>query len=859
MHQQIEEFVSFGEWVRRRRKMLDFTRVALAGLVACSADMIKKIERDERRPSLQLAELLAKQLQIPEQVTVKFLQMARGKYVPTLGSPLSLPAATPAEIIPSNLPPQLTPFIGREAELAEIATLLADPACRLLTLAGPGGMGKTRLALQAATEALDVFAHGVCYVRLAPLGSHEFLITAIADALNLSFHGTAEPKAQVLNYLQHKECLLLLDNFEHILVGATLLSKIVMAASGVKLLVTSRERLNLQEEWVYELQGMTFPKTDTDQTSKVLETFEVLENDYSAVQLFEQRARQAQATFNLAAEYPAVVRICKLVEGMPLGLELAASWINLMSCREIALEIEQNLDFLTTSLRNVLERHRSLRAVFEHSWQLLSDEEKEVFKKLSVFRGGFTLSAAESITGAILHTLMALVNKSLIQPDYTGRYHIHELLRQFGAEKLAEAGETGATRDRHLTFFLKLAEEAEPHLLGSDQTTWLNRLELEHDNLRAAVDWSRTAESTAELSLRLVGSLALFWNRRSYMSEGREHLAAALSRPEASQRTAARAKALHAAGHLAYMQSDYPVTRPLLEESLSIYREIDPAGRQGLADALITLGDMGTGVGDYATASSLMKEALGIMRELKDVKGIARALWQLGSCAVRLGDYEQAVQYLEEALPLWRHVGDKNNLATVLSVMAEVAARQGDHGRATELEEESLALRREIGTNWGIAVSLGNFAWVTLCRGDLKQAVTLLGESLTLRREIGDAGGTAWCLEKLAEISLTKGQRESSSRRDEDFQRAAWLFGAAAALREFIGSVIDLVDQPEYERQIDIVQAHLDEATFTAAWAEGQAMTLEQAVNYALATEAVQLDEEKKLRPSPRLPATLRD
>jgi transcriptional regulator with XRE-family HTH domain len=388
MRQQIEEFVSFGEWVRRRRKMLDFTRVALAGLVACSADMIKKIERDERRPSLQLAELLAKQLQIPEQVTEKFLQMARGKYVPTLRSPLNLPAATPTQIIPSNLPQQLTPFIGREAELAEIATLLADPACRLLTLVGPGGMGKTRLALQAATEARDVFAHGVCYVRLAPLGSHEFLITTIADALNLSFHGTAEPKAQVMDYLQNKECLLLLDNFEHILAGATLLSKIVMAALGVKLLATSRERLNLQEEWVYDLQGMTFPETNADQTSKVSKTFEVLENDYSALQLFEQRARQAQATFDLAAEYPAVVRICQLVDGMPLGLELAASWINLMSCWEIVLEIEQNLDFLATSLRNVPERHRSLRAVFEHSWQLLSDEEKRSSRNCQSFEVG---------------------------------------------------------------------------------------------------------------------------------------------------------------------------------------------------------------------------------------------------------------------------------------------------------------------------------------------------------------------------------------------------------------------------------------------------------------------------------------
>jgi len=859
MQQQMEEFVSFGEWVRRRRKLLDFTRVALAGLVACSVDMIKKIERDERRPSLQLAELLAKQLQIPEQVTEKFLQMARGKYVPTLGSPLELPAAAPAEIIPSNLPQQLTPFIGRETELAEIATRLAAPDCRLLTLVGPGGMGKTRLALQAATEALDVFAHGVCYVRLAPLDSHQFLITAIADALKLSFHGPAEPKAQVLDYLQHKECLLFLDNFEHILAGVTLLSKIVMAASGVKLLVTSRERLNLQEEWVYDLQGMTFPETDADQTSKVSKTFEVLENDYSALQLFEQRARQAQATFDLAAEYPAVVRICQLVEGMPLGLELAATWVNLMSCREIALEIEQNLDFLTTSLRNVPERHRSLRAVFEHSWRLLSDEEKEVFKKLSVFRGGFTRPAAESVTGATLHTLMALVNKSLIQPDYSGRYHIHELLRQFGAEKLAEADETEQIRDRHLTFFLKLAEEAESQLLGSDQVTWLNRLELEHDNLRAAVIWSQTTEDKGELSLRLTGSLALFWNHLSYFSEGREYLSIALSSTDASQRTTARAKALYEGGRLAYEQGDLLATQAMLEESQSIYRELGPAGRLGVAHTLRMMGVTATAMGDYTAASTLYKEALGLMRAFKDRQGAAKILWQLGWWAMSTGDYEQASQYFAEALPLWRQIGDKGELSYVLSGMGELAVRRDEYRYATELLEESLALRREVGSKWGVAASLGTLAWGTLRQGDLKQAVTLLAESLTLRRELEDVGGIAWCLEKLAEIALITGQRESSLRRDEDFQRAARLFGAAAALRESIGSVIDLVDQPEYERQIGIVQAHLDEATVTAAWAEGQAMTLEQAVNYALATEADQLDEETQLLPSPSLPATLRD
>jgi non-specific serine/threonine protein kinase len=432
---------------------------------------------------------------------------------------------------------------------------------------------------------------------------------------------------------------------------------------------------------------------------------------------------------------------------------------------------------------------------------------------------------------------MALVNNSLIQPDYTGRYHIHELLRQFGSEKLREAGETDRTRDRHLEFFLNVAEESEPYLWGSEQVTWINQLELEHDNLRAALEWGLRAEGKANLGLLLAGSLEFFWSSRCLFDEGREHLSAALSRPESFDRTTARAKALHAAGHLAYVQSDYPATLPLLEESISIYRDLGPTGRRGLANALITLGDMETELGDYATASSLMTEGLGIMRELKDLRGIARALWQLGQCAVRPGDYEQAVQYFEMALPLLRQIGDKSHTAIALSGLAEVAVRRGDNERAFVLEEQSLALRREINETWGIAISLANFAWIALRQDDLQQAVVLLAESLTLRHEIGDKGGIAWCLEKLAEIALTKGQRESTLKREEDFRRAARLFGAAEALRAPVNSTIDMVDQPEYERQVAIVRAQLDEAAFTAAWTKGQAMTLEQTIEYALAVE----------------------
>ncbi len=738
-----------------------------------------------------------------------------------------------------GVPPQPTPFIGREEELAEIVQRLTNPACRLLTLVGPGGIGKTRLALEAATRLLPnkTFPGGVYFVPLASLSSSDFLISAIAGSLNFSFQSGKDPKAQLLNFLSDAKSalLLVLDNFEHLLTpqeegkqgGADLALDILQTAPAVKLLVTSRERLNLREEWLFDIAGLQFPIS--------LRPGEEVES-YSAVQLFLQSAARLGATFALSkADKPYLVRICQLVEGMPLGLELAAAWVRVLSCQEIVQEIEKNLAFLTTSLRDMPARHRSLAAVFDHSWKLLSSEEQSVFRGLAVFRGGFWREAAEQVAGATLPLLSALVDKSFLRRNASGRYEIHELLRQYGAEKLAEAGEMEQIRDRHLAFFLELAEEAEPHLLGSDQATWLKRLEREHDNLRAAVEWSRTGEDMAQLSLRLTGSLASFWNGRSYMSEGREHLLAALSRPEASKRTAARAKALFEAGRLAFEQGDFSAVHALLEESMSIYRELGPGGRLGLAHALITLGDTEVEVGDYTTASPLVEEALGIMRELEEVSGIGRALWHLGWYALRQGDYEQASHYFEEALPLYRHLGDKDYLTYVLSGLGEIALRQGNYEHATALLEESLALRREFGINWGIAASLGSLGWVALRRGDLKQAVTRLVESLTLRREIGDrAGGMAWCLEKLAEIALTNGQRESVSRRDEDFQRAARLFGAAEALREPIGSVIDLVDQPEYERQLAILRAQLDEATFAAAWAEGRTMTMEQAIEYAL-------------------------
>ena len=330
---------------------------------------------------------------------------------------------------PHNLPDQPTPFVGREEELTEIAERLEDPTCRLLTLVGPGGTGKTRLAIQAATESLDAFLQGVYFVPLSPVSSAKFLVSTVADALGFQFRGPSggEPTAQLVDYLREKELLLVMDSFEHLLQETELLTDILHSAPHVKILVTSRERLNLRAEWLLEVQGLTYPRDE--QTARAQE--------YNALKLFLQNVRRVRGDFVLSEEtQPYVVRICRLVEGMPLGIELASASVRMFSCEQIAEEIQRDIDFLTTSLRDVPKRHRSMRAVFDHSWNLLSKTEREVFCKLSVFRNGFRREAAKKVARATLPILGALVDKSLLRQTPSGRYNVHELLRQYAAEKL---------------------------------------------------------------------------------------------------------------------------------------------------------------------------------------------------------------------------------------------------------------------------------------------------------------------------------------------------------------------------------------------------------------------------------------
>lgn len=594
---------SFGAWIKSRRRTFGLTQHELAHRVGCSISLIFKIESDERRPSRQIAELLAEHLEIPADQHDLFLKVARqAKGIQNL-DPMPPPASRP------SLPLPLTPLIGREHELHAILQQLQNPACRLLTLTGPGGVGKTRLALEAAQHLRTAFDHGACFVPLAGTSDSEFIVPAIADTLGFMFSGTVELKMQLFNFLNEKHILLVLDNLEHLLNGIEVLDELLKRAPSVKLLTTSREQLNLRAEWGLEVQGLPVPAT--------IEPGNLESN--SAVALFLQRARQTRLDFALTpADLEAVTDICRLVHGLPLGLELASTWVNTLSCREIAIEIERNLDFLATRKRDIPERHRSIHAVFEHSWNLLVEEEQNVLGKLSVFRGGFQRAAAEQVAGATLPLLSSLLNKSLVRRTDHGRYDLHELVRQYAAIKLqAQPDADSRTQSKHAHYYAALLQQWKDDLRSLKQRESLAVMSAEIDNVRLAWNWM-TSNQQAPLIGQAIAGISLFHDIQALFQEGAAMFGQAvqmfMATPE-SAHSVILGQSLTWQAYFYLRLGKHVDANALLREALALLRNGDDTS--ALADALLYLGNTAILSGNLAEAREFAQESNAMNREHK--------------------------------------------------------------------------------------------------------------------------------------------------------------------------------------------------------------------------------------------------
>ena len=733
------------------------------------------------------------------------------------------------ETYPNNLPLQVNRFIGREQEMTEVRGLLATT--RLLTLTGSGGSGKTRLALQVATDLLVEFEHGVWWVELAALSDPLLVPQAVASVIGITERADCTVTEALSDALRTKHLLLVFDNCEHLL-GACrqLIETLLHTCPTLRVLVTSREALTITGETVWPVPSLRVPDTYHLPPIEGLLTYE-------AVQLFVERARSVQPSFTLTPENaPAVVQVCRRLDGIPLATELAAARIRVLSVEQIAARLDDAYRLLTGGSRSALPRQQTLRAAMDWSYHLLSAQEQALFRRLSVFAGSFSLEAAEAICAGepgeacdVLEVLSSLIDKSLVlmeQRSAEARYRLLETMRQYGQEKLLQAGEVAAMRRRHGDWYVRFAERAGPETGGLQQIEWLQRVESEHDNIRTALAWS-LEQAEVESGARIAAAIWRFWLYRGYLTEGRNVLERILQ--QFSGQTSVRAQVLHAAGVLAYYQNDYARANILLEESLELSRALPD--RLGIAYALTTLGNLSSSKGDYQQATTFYEESLPLLRELGDKRVMALALSGWALALLALGEYERAIARCEESLALARELGSPQSVAGSLTTLAIAVLERGDYERARGLCEESLAIRQQLADKGGSAHTLTILGQVALSQGSYAQAKAHYDESLSLRQELGDKEGIAAALEGVAGVAQGQGEPLSAAR----------LYGAAQALRNAIGAPLAPTDRVSYERMVASVRVQLDAASFEAAWTQGRAFTLAQAI---AAAEQVQVREQ---------------
>ncbi len=741
-------------------------------------------------------------------------------------------------VIQTNLPIPMSSFIGRQREMAAVKSFLATdgmrPGGRLVTLTGAGGSGKTRLALQVATDLVDTYQDSVGWVELAALSDRSLVLQTVAKRSGVHEVFRETLHETLAQFLYARRLVLVLDNCEHLVDACAQLTYMLLShCPKLRILATSREPLGITGEHIYPVPTLSLPPADVALLAEPLQ-------HYAAIQLFVELAHALDPSFGLSADNAAtILEICRRSDGIPLAIEIAAGQVRALAVEQIAARLSDRLNLLTAASRSAPPRHRTLRATLDWSYDLLTDVERLLLRRLAVFAGSFPFEAVEAVCGPlalpVLDVLTHLVDKSLVvvaRDLDKVQYRLFETIREYAREKLLASGEADLLRMSHLSFFMQLAEAAYPQLHGPQQESVLLGLERVHDNVRIALRRAIEGGKTAE-ALRLSAAMGLFWSVRGYWREGQKWLEQALalrhqvaaSPNSASALRSWSALALWRAGELRWRQCDFAGARANLEESLALYRALED--RDNFADVIGLLGSVAFEQGEYVAARAFYAESLVVGRALGSNHRAGIALFGLGLVTYHQGDYHAAQTFLAESLTLLRAAGHRRDTTYALNALGNVANLQADYATARTFYAECLSLRRELDYKRGVAATLNDMANVTAKQGDEATARSLYMESIILFRELGNQRGIVWALSGLARIGQAQGHLQS----------AATLLGAVEALLMAINARLDEPEHSDSERAVAALRTQLDEADFKRAWVEGQRLTVEQAITLAQQSE----------------------